>query len=495
MDCALYLRKSRVEEGMETEEILSRHQKTLLDHAKRQGLHILETYFEVVSGESLYARPQMLRLLEDVESGKYDAVLVMDLDRLSRGRMKDQGMILDAFRDSDTLIITPDKTYNLSDDLDDEMAEFKTFMSRREYKIINKRLRRGLQQSISDGFHVANPPYGYRRVFIERRPTLEIVEEEARFVRMMFSMYVEGHGCVSIANQVNLLGARPHRVDRFGRSSVANILRNPTYIGKIVWNKKKHIKKGSKGNPKHIVIYHPKEEWLVVDGAHPPIVSQELFEKAKAIMDGRYIPSRQDGTVKSPMAGLIRCRNCGRNMQRLNMKKAPYLYCLEPGCCASTQYDLVEKRLLQHLGERLEDLRVQQAEGGPRPETADMDEMITAIRRERSVAESQKARLYDLLEMGEYDLETFRERMVIVREKIAGLEKAEAELRATVARVLDTDIAAQIQKITSVLNSYWDAEAPERNALLHSVLDTVWYHKEKKTKPTAFLLQLELKPF
>lgn len=128
----------------------------------------------------------MLRLLEDVEDGKYDAVLCMDLDRLSRGRMKDQGIILDAFKDSGTLIVTPEKTYDLSDEIDDELAEFKTFMSRREYKIINKRLQRGKAQTIRDGCYVANAPYGYRKVTIDRKPTLEIVESEAAYVRMMF---------------------------------------------------------------------------------------------------------------------------------------------------------------------------------------------------------------------------------------------------------------------------------------------------------------------
>ena len=102
MDAAEYLRKSRMEEGMDTAEVLSRHRKALAEFAAAHGIHIIATYEEVVSGESLYARPEMLRLLEDVEEGRYDAVLVMDLDRLSRGRMKDQGIILDAFRDSGT---------------------------------------------------------------------------------------------------------------------------------------------------------------------------------------------------------------------------------------------------------------------------------------------------------------------------------------------------------------------------------------------------------
>lgn len=90
MDAAQYLRKSRMEEGMETEEILAKHRKALADFSARNNIHIIETYYEVVSGESLYARPEMLR---DVENGDYDAVLCMDLDRLSRGRMRDQGMI------------------------------------------------------------------------------------------------------------------------------------------------------------------------------------------------------------------------------------------------------------------------------------------------------------------------------------------------------------------------------------------------------------------
>ena len=93
-----------------------------------------------------------------------------------------------------TRIVTPEKVYDLSDEIDDELAEFKTFMSRREYKIINKRLRRGLHRSIQDGCYVANAPYGYRKVTIDRRPTLEIYEPEAKFVRLMYQLYAGGCG-------------------------------------------------------------------------------------------------------------------------------------------------------------------------------------------------------------------------------------------------------------------------------------------------------------
>lgn len=494
-EAAAYLRKSRMEEGMETDEVLARHQKTLTDYAKRNQIHIVETYCEVVSGESLYTRPQMLRLLEDVSESKYEAVLVMDLDRLSRGRMKDQGIILDAFRDSNTLIITPDKTYNLSDDMDDELAEFKTFMSRREYKIINKRLRRGLEQSIRDGYYVANPPYGYQRIFVDKRPTLEILEAEARFVRMMFNLYAQGYGCTSIARQINLLGARPHRSAQFSRNSVAAILRSQTYIGKIVWDKKKHIKKGTKGNPKHITLYQPKEQWTVVDGVHPPLISQALFDQVQDIMAGRSTPSKQDGTVKSALAGLVRCQNCGRNMQRIPFRGTPYLICMEPGCCASAKFAFVEARLLSHLQDTLKELMAEQDLSKQTADRSALTETLAAIGREQAVLEKQTARLYQLLELGEYDLALFRERMALVRKKTEQLGKKEQEVTAQLGRMAQSGKATRATKIATVLAAYQNSDVPQKNALLHSVLSQVSYYKKKKSKPAEFTLYITLNPF
>lgn len=494
MEAGVYLRKSRMEEGMNTEEVLAKHQKDLLEYAKENNIHIVETYPEVVSGESLYARPQMLRLLEDIEDGRYDCVLCMDLDRLSRGRMKDQGIILDAFKDSNTLIVTPDKVYNLSDEIDEEYAELKTFMSRREYKIINKRLRRGLHRTIEDGGYVANAPYGYKKVYVDRKPTLEIYEPEAKFVRMMFELYAQGYGCVSVARHVNALGAKPHRSQEFSRSSVAKILRSPTYIGKIVWDQKKHIRKGAKGNPKHITIYQPREKWTITDGLHPAIVDKELFDRVQAIMDGRYIPKRNDGTVRSPLAGLVKCSNCGSNMQRLVMKREPYLLCNRPGCCASAKFEFVEARVLDYLEETLAKLSLGQMEEISRDNTV-LDTALVTVRKELAVAEKQKARLYELLEIGEYDIPTFRERMAVVREKIAGLEKREAETARALEDTGMADPAAMAEKIRAVLESYSTADAAGRNALLKSVIQVIYYSKAKKTKPADFILDIHLLPY
>uniref|UniRef100_UPI0028AA0FB8 recombinase family protein n=1 Tax=Faecalispora jeddahensis TaxID=1414721 RepID=UPI0028AA0FB8 len=286
---AIYLRKSRADDADEpVEETLERHRKTLLEFAEKNALAISEQniYKEVVSGDALYARPEMLRLLKDVEAEKFNAVLCMDIDRLGRGSMAEQGIILETFKTSGTKIMTPVKTVDLDNDADEDYTEFKTFLSRQELKMIKRRLKAGTQRTIKDGGYIANAPYGYEKAYRDKKPTLKIKEDEAKIVRLMFRMYVEeGAGCQMIAETVNAMGARPRRSDRFGRSSVMKILKNNVYIGKIVWNQKTHLRKGS---GKSIAVSNPKEKWIITDGIHPPIVDEELFEKAQEIFERRH---------------------------------------------------------------------------------------------------------------------------------------------------------------------------------------------------------------
>jgi len=109
---AMYLRKSRADLEAEARgegETLSRHKKILLTVAKQKGLNIVKIRQEIASGESLIHRPEMMELLKEVEAGLYDAVLCMDLDRLGRGNMREQGIIMETFQRSGTKIITPRK--------------------------------------------------------------------------------------------------------------------------------------------------------------------------------------------------------------------------------------------------------------------------------------------------------------------------------------------------------------------------------------------------
>lgn len=168
---AIYLRKSRKDRELEQlgeAETLARHEKALMELAKRNNLDISDIYREVVSGETIEARPEMQKLLKAVEGGTYKGVLVMEVERLARGNTKDQGIVAETFHFSNTLIITPSKTYDPSNEFDEEYFEFGLFMSRREYKTINRRIQRGRIASVKEGKYIAGTaPLGYDRVKIK----------------------------------------------------------------------------------------------------------------------------------------------------------------------------------------------------------------------------------------------------------------------------------------------------------------------------------------
>ena len=491
MEVAIYLRKSRDEENLGLTEVLAKHRAVLMGVVEKLRLVLVDVYEEVISGESLYARPEMMKLLEAVQSGKYDAVLCMDVDRLGRGGMSNQGIILDAFKYSGTKIITPEKTYDMADETDEQLLEFKTFISRQEYRIIQKRLRRGLLETIRSGGYVANAPYGYKKTTINRRPTLEIYEPEARFVRMMFDMYCHGNGAHVISQRLNALGAVPHRSSTWSRNSVRHVLQNPTFCGKIVWNRKTHLKKGSRGNEKHITKYNPVDEWEIYDGIHEGIVSEEQFNLAQEIRLGRTHPKYGDGEIKSSLAGLVVCSICGRKMQKMGQNKGvPYLLCNEKGCSAGAKYEYVEESVLDVLKKYMDTLNFELAVT-PQSNSSNYEMQLNAVNSTLSRLTAQKEKLYELLEQGIYDVTVYRERMTFLSDKIDDLIKERNRLVSGSASDTRKNKIILRDRIAASLEVYGDASPAGRNSLLKDIVKKITYTKNKKTKPHDFSVELQ----
>ena len=185
LNVCIYLRKSRADREAEARgegETLARHERILLDLAKKRGYNVGAIYKEIVSGETISARPVMQQLLREVESGMWDGVLVVEVERLARGDTIDQGVVARSFQYSNTLIITPLKTYDPNNEYDEEYFEFGLFMSRREYKTIRRRLTAGRESSAKEGKYCGSkPPYGYSRVKLvgEKGWTLQPVPDQA----------------------------------------------------------------------------------------------------------------------------------------------------------------------------------------------------------------------------------------------------------------------------------------------------------------------------
>ena len=469
-----YLRKSRSDDPSEPVEVtLARHRRTLEEYAAKRGDVISRVFEEVVSGESIIARPQMMAMLEAVEGGECDGVLCMDIDRLGRGGMKDQGLILETFKYSSTLIVTPEKIYNLSDENDEQMTKFKTFMSRQEYKLIKKRLYRGLMTTVHEGGYVSNPPFGYRKVYANRTPTLEIDENQAQYVRMIFDMYVnQGAGSHLIAEHLNSLGITGRRCGYFSRSTVRGILKNPTYTGKVVWNRV--IRKKS---PSGVVTAHhqPEENWIISQGLHPPIIDEETFRRAQEIRTRHHLPAYNTGTIKSPLAGLVICANCGSHMVMHTCRSRwNYIRCTKKGCCGSASFRELENSVLEHLAKRLEEITSKQS--GP-VDTTILDIQINGLQRDIAEISPQKSRIMSLLEQGVYSVEEYQERVGSLMQRLSKLQAALDDLSQQKAVIVGANRRALAERLRSVLMQYGAGDPATQNRLLKTVVDRIEYSR------------------
>ena len=236
----MYLRKSRMDtdyEEVSVAETLSRHRTTLEKLCRSKKLHVAEILEEVVSGESLSARPKMQRLLELVGTGAYAGVVCMDIERLSRGSSMESGYIMQVLQVNGCKI-TPGKTYDLQNESDEQFTDMKFMFSRYELKTINSRLVRGRNHSASEGKYMGSmAPYGYRTFKLpgEKGNSLRIEPEEAKVVQMIFELYgQQGLGYNAIAYRLNDLNI-PARKGQWSQTSVVNILNNEVYLRKIRW--------------------------------------------------------------------------------------------------------------------------------------------------------------------------------------------------------------------------------------------------------------------
>ena len=492
----IYLRKSRADEEAEKRgegETLSKHRKLLLKTAKSMSLNIVKIREEIVSGESLDHRPEMQKLLDEVENKDYDAVLVMDVDRLGRGNMQEQGLILETFKKSKTKIITPRKTYDLSDEFDEEYSEFEAFMARKELKIINRRLQRGRIESVKGGnYNSPIPPFGYEIAYIGKDRTLSPHPEESPIVKLMFDLYVnENLGFNKIANKLNELGYRSAKGKEWYGGIVGGIIKNPTYAGKIVWNKTTNNKNND------------ISDWIIVDGKHEAIISEEMFYKAHEILKskGHVASSKQQ---VNPLAGLIICEQCNATMvYRPYEKRAPHMICYKTCGNKSSRLDLVEESVLQGLKDWLTQYKASwnmnklTSIDVPKDDISELyRKALAGLQYELAETDKQRNNLHDLLERGVYDVDTYLERSNVIATKMEEIENAIKKTKIDLKNAektfkTKTDI---IPKVEKVLELYKKTDDPERkNILLKSVLDYCLYKKEKHQKNDDFTLILHPK--
>lgn len=502
MKTAIYLRKSRADEEAEKRgehETLSRHRSTLLKIAKEQNLNIIEIKEELVSGESIYYRPKMIELLDEIKSGMYEAVLVMDIDRLGRGNMQDQGLILETFKQSKTKIITPRKIYDLNNEFDEEYSEFEAFMARKELKLITRRMQRGRIKSIEEGKYIAQtPPFGYKFAFDENgKKSMIIDSEKSEIVKLIYDLYLKGTGSNKIADYLNSLGYKTTTGINWYEKGVRDILKNKTYCGYVVWNRVERKRNSSRTRS--------QEEQIESKGLHEAIINEEIWNKAQKILSSRAIsPTKDNKTLTNPLAGLIKCKSCGHTMvgKYATTQKDGYVKYIKCTYCkdvSSVKLHILENEIINALYDYLSAYRMTAAIGNVNSENVKMSslkQMLNSLKKEHSTLLSQKENLHDFLERGIYDVDTYLERSRVLSEKIDAnnnsIKKVEQDLKLEDENSLDINEA--IKYIENVLQLYPDADtALEKNNLLKSVINKIEYYKEPRKRNAKFEIDLDIK--
>lgn len=460
----LYLRKSRDDENESKEETLARHERMLLDYCSRYDLSIEKIYREVVSGESIAARPEVQKLLEDVQTGNYDGVVVVELERISRGNQIDQAEILEIFKKSQTKIYTLNKIYDFSvdDDLDEEFFEFGLFMSRREYKVIKRRLLRGRKQAQKEGYFIGSiTPLGFEKKK-DGKGFVLYPDENAEKVISIFDMFVNQSRPLSeIRDYLIHSGLRPARATEWTSRRVRQILENQNYIGNI----------------------KVMGEWQ--EGKHSGIVSRETFNAAQIKLQNDLPKVRREYKIKNPLAGICKCAVCGHPLQLSANEYAGRtpIKCRTTKCpTVSTYLELLEPMIIDGIQEALEGYRL---ELDDLPTTA--ANRREALKKEREIylseLEKKQAMLdkaSEMLEMGVYSVEKYLERENILRKDIDALQ-------ANLDALSDTSELEEIERlekavpiIEKCLDEYWTLKPAEKNEILKSFVDKILYSKSIK---------------
>jgi DNA invertase Pin-like site-specific DNA recombinase len=478
----IYLRKSQEDKELETigeKETLARHKKILVETAEKHGLNVTKIYEEILSGDSIEERPEMRKLITDLLSRKYENLLVVELQRLSRGSTKDQGIILEALEISGTKIVTPDRIYDPLNEYDLEAIEFGLYMSRREYKFITKRMRSGVIQSVKEGNFIApHPPFGYDVLNRGRRDRTLQPNEYAPLVKQIYEWRLnENMSPWDICVRLDGMGIPTRNKKKWANGTVNHILRNPVYLGKIQWN---NIHESKEYN-QHLGLIEKthrkraREDVILVEGKHEGIIEPELFEAVGKTF--RETPPADTKKLRNMFAGLIKCARCGKSINLhvyKSKRNARFAHTPSVGCRMKTVVARkVTEPILQKLKEHAETLEFEIQNFNQDGEIEKYRQQKATLEAEIEKLKRKRANIFDLMEEGAYTRADFIERKGMVDES---LEKINSTLEA-MEEPTQHEIKLKSTTFAQVIHSLENPEIniAKKNRLLKSVIERVDY--------------------
>ena len=491
----VYLRKSRSDDPLlSVEEVLSKHEAILDEWCEKNlGGKVPEEnkYREVVSGETIADRPKIQEILKKMESPKIKGIIIVEVQRLSRGDLEDAGRIIKLFRFTNTLAITPQKAYDLRDEYDRDAFERELKRGNEFLEYTKKIMSRGTLLSVSQGNYVGSrPPYGYDKIWVmegkRKCPTLAINEEEANVVRMIFDMYVnKDMGRPSIAKHLDSLGIKPPKGNRWSPSALKDLLENVHYLGKIKWNWRKVVTIVEDGEIKKTAPKSKIGEYLIYEGKHPAIISEDLFNQARE-KQGRNHRAKPDTKVRNPFASLLYC-SCGRAMRLATYKYhngQPRLVCNDHSNCGvgSCTYEEFEKYIVEVLRQCIADFEIRlKSDNGDSMKLH--EKLLKSLEKKMQDLEAKEIAQWEAQSNPDPAQRMPAHIFAVLNEKLLKEkdEVKEAMCNARKSMPVPVDYKEKIYKFTEALNTLLDpdADAELKNKLLKDCIERIDYNRAK----------------
>lgn len=275
---------------------------------REQGWRLVDAYVEAKSGTTVKGRGEYNRLYQDLESDKFDIIVIKSQDRLMRNT-KDWYLFLDRMQKNrkKLYMYLEGKFYTPDDAL---ITGIKAILAEEYSRELSKKINHAHKNRQKEGKHFVftNQMYGLKKLPDKR---IVIDEREAKMIRTIFQLSANGYGTHSSAEILYKNGYRNRRGKMILPSMLRNIIRNPIYKGTVVQNKR-HYEFESKQT-----VNNPESEWIVHEGAVPAIVDARLFEAANRALDQRKRGGRRTDGQKEPgregkyaLTGKIVCGLC-----------------------------------------------------------------------------------------------------------------------------------------------------------------------------------------
>ncbi|MFB4472750.1 recombinase family protein [Virgibacillus sp. SK37] len=478
----IYIRKSR---GDKDKDVLKKHREALINYAEQLGVSYIIRE-EIGDSDSIEYRPVFKELLEEVREGQFDAVLVMHTDRLSRGDWKDVATYREAFRDSNTLVLTPHKIIDFSDENEELSNDFEALMARNEYLNIKRRFREGKINGIYLKQWVNGPaPFPY--LYDPEKKGLVVNNEELPVYEMMKDDYIKGLSFQAIAFKLNNMGLLTRRKKFWSSVTVERTLFSEVHLGRIIYGKT--TGSGHKNKKSKPLVHHTRDKWIVIENCHERVKTIEEHQHMLLIRESRQKVSKPARAWKFLLSGLLYCGKCGyamrtnRKMTKKGestyiikcQKKDPYGHqCGNPGVNCSVILTAIETELKKYLHE-----------------FADMNQVYEQSRnkinslielKERSIQDAKKKieRINDGYNGGFYDIKEAKEQKQEQEEKIIKLEMEIVEYRENQSEYKGISPTERKEKIEEILTNMNNPkiEVSELNRLLRLIIDRVTYVRD-----------------